>query len=791
MKHFTGYGFQRIFSLGLIFSLLLASCSKNIDPVDPTPPNTPGFGIPAPSPLRADVSGQVVDENNIPVASATVTLGSGSYQTNADGFFNINGANLDKYVSTVTVQKTGYFKAFRSFSATTGRNYLSIKLLPKTYAGNVDAGSGGQVSLTNGTQIRFQPNGIILQSNGAAYTGQVRVAASYIDPTRPDIASVVPGSFMGQDASSMYILQSAGMIAVELETPTGEPLQLAAGKSANLRLPIPASLLGNAPASIDTWSLDARGVWKKEATAARNGDVYEFEASHFSFWNVDVPCQAVYLTLQVQTQTGQPLPNTLVRLRIPNNTTWWAATSGVTNSNGVVSGLVPANLGLEMTVQRGPFQCSNTLYTQNIGPFSSDTSLTVALPSSTSQVLTVTGTANGCNNQPLASGTAAIQLNTYSLQYVPVVNGTYSATFTFCQAPSSLHVSIIDSASQALGTSGQVSITGSSVSVPLITACGGSNAAVYTVVGCQANVTATINTALDTLDQILVTVNVTTPGLYNLQTDTINGMSFSAAGQLLTLGSNTVALTGHGTPVNSGTYMFQVQGPNQTGCSTTVVVGSGSPGNTAAFNILCNTIRASGTFTTGVPLSASNASLTLNVSVVSPGTFTINTGNSPVNGMSFSASGSFQNAGNQTVVLTGSGTPIAAGNLLLNVTGGGIICPYTVSVVSPGASSFTFLGAGANCQQPLIMGSYAAGVPTDSSNYVVLNVDVATAGSYSVSTQTVNGITFSGTGNLSQTGVRTVRLYASGTPVQAGGYAYQSASPNIIGTGCIFVINTN
>jgi hypothetical protein len=370
--------FNRLAILAISLTLLLVGCSKNMDTTEPIPnPPGDGFGIPAPSPLRGDVSGQVLNENNIPVAGAEVLLGGSVYQTNAEGFFAMTNVNLDKYVSTITVNKAGYFKALRSFSATTGRNYLNIKLIPKTVSGTIDASSGGNVALSNGTQISFQGNGMIVKATGAAYTGTVRVSSAYIDPTRDDIASIVPGSFMAQDATNMYVLQSAGMIAVDLESTSGEPLQLASGKPATMRLPIPASLQASAPSQIDTWSLDDRGIWKKEGTATKVGNNYELQASHFSFWNVDVPYNAIYLTLNVTNQNAQPLINTLVRLRIPNNSTWWSTTTGLTNSNGVVSGLVPANIGLEMSIHNGSFQCGSAFFTQNIGPFSSDTTLNI------------------------------------------------------------------------------------------------------------------------------------------------------------------------------------------------------------------------------------------------------------------------------------------------------------------------------------------------------------------------------------------------------------------------------
>lgn len=267
---------------------LFVSCKKNPDANSNVFPGS-SFPIPASTPVQGTLSGRVVDENNAPVASAVVECAGISVVSNANGFFNINNATLDKYVSTVIVSKAGYFKGYRSFSASPTRNFVSIKLIPRILSGTFDGTSGGIITLSNGTQIDFLPNGMIIKSSGAVYNGALNVFAAYIDPTSDDISSKVPGSFMGRDGTNLYSLQSAGMLAVDIESVSGEVLQLAANKPASVKLPIPNSIVGKAPSNIDTWSLNEQGVWKKEAIAVKSGDHYEFSATHFSFWNVDVP----------------------------------------------------------------------------------------------------------------------------------------------------------------------------------------------------------------------------------------------------------------------------------------------------------------------------------------------------------------------------------------------------------------------------------------------------------------------------------------------------------------------
>jgi hypothetical protein len=57
-------------------------------------------------------------------------------------------------------------------------------------------------------------------------------------------------------------------------------------------------------------------------------------------------------------------------------------------------------------------------------------------------------------------------------------------------------------------------------------------------------------------------------------------------------------------------------------------------------------------------------------------------------------------------------------------------------------------------------------------NTVSINVNVTSIGAYSITTGTVNGISFSNSGNLNVTGPQTVTLLGSGTPLAPGAYNY-------------------
>lgn len=211
---------------------------------------------------------------------------------------------------------------------------------------------------------------------------------------------------------------------------------------------------------------------------------------------------------------------------------------------------------------------------------------------------------------------------------------------------------------------------------------------------------------------------------------------------------------------------------------------SANPGGTADYSLAgtpssCTAPVVAGAYGVGVPMNSSNA-ITLSVNVTTTGTYSMNTTSS--NGVWFSGSGTFSTIGTQTVVLTGNGTPNKAGSFsFVPVTSN--TCNFTISFLNGAPPAvFTYAGATGNCTAPSINGVYASGVALGSGNYVDLAVNVTTPGSYTVSTNSANGISFSGSGAFTATGAQVIRLIGNGTPAAQGPFTYTPSG------GCSFSI---
>ncbi|MBA3674523.1 MAG: hypothetical protein H0W75_06125, partial [Chitinophagaceae bacterium] len=114
-------------------------------------------------------------------------------------------------------------------------------------------------------------------------------------------------------------------------------------------------------------------------------------------------------------------------------------------------------------------------------------------------------------------------------------------------------------------------------------------------------------------------------------------------------------------------------------------------------------------------------------------------------------------------------------NLSGNGTGGG------------GGTAVGTLGASAGtCTPTSAIGTYTQGVALTSGNTVTVTVTVTAPGTYTIATNTVNGVSFSKTGTFTTTGVQTVTLNGTGLPINSGN---QTFTVTFGSSTCNFPIN--
>ncbi len=418
--------------------------------------------------ISRDFLGTVIDKNHNPIEGVTITIGNETATTDSNGVFIIRDANVNERFGYVKAEKSGYIHASRSVVPSNGTNKVTIMMLEETVVGTVSSGSSSTVTIDGGSSVSFDGN--FTKEDGTAYEGSVDVIIHHLDPTDNDMSMQMPGMLYAENEDGAErMLQTLGMLAVELRGSGGEDLNLAEGSTSEIKVPVDASLISIAPATIPLWYFDeTHGYWKEEGQATLQGNMYVGTVSHFSFWNCDIPAEAIMLCVEVLDEDGKELNN--LTISITSNT--FGTTYGYTNEIGQVCGYVPSNESLVLNIYNYAI-CGNTpLHIETIGPFSLDSGISVIVPENPSIIEeTVIGTFNNCDGNPITEG--YVQITYGGTTFTDAVNNDGSFEIIMLRCFEENTFSLIGSDFNNLQTTGEIyyTFTSSLTDIREINAC--------------------------------------------------------------------------------------------------------------------------------------------------------------------------------------------------------------------------------------------------------------------------------------------------------------------------------
>lgn len=362
--------------------------------------------------ISTSVHGKVLDKSGNPMSSASVTMKSvvGDLTTRTDEFGNFEFPRYPNIGESafLRVEAPGYFDGFRRVSVLKDNfNYTQIRLFEREIVGTFSASTGGTVSTPDGLQVTLPAEGIMRQ-NGTAYTGNVQVAAAWVDPSSEDIPDLMIGDLSGRGLDGEIVtLFTYGMANIELLDDAGNELQVRDGVMAELSYPVPDARLASAPQTIPLWSYDEeQGTWIEESFARLEGNRYVGDVAHFSSWNVDVKTDPISISGCVMQQQGARQISARAQIFI------------CSEQIGTKGGwLCPDGKFLfynfpkdEIFTLKIKDECNGTVYEQEYGPFSEDTDLgdiDISL-SDDINVLTITGQGLLCDGTFATNGYARL-----------------------------------------------------------------------------------------------------------------------------------------------------------------------------------------------------------------------------------------------------------------------------------------------------------------------------------------------------------------------------------------------
>tara|TARA_B100000768_G_scaffold181989_1_gene208099 strand:+ start:1324 stop:3156 length:1833 start_codon:yes stop_codon:yes gene_type:complete len=456
--------FKRFINFRTILLLLtffcFVSCNNEATGGSETPSTTPpsatlleSFG----NLTDSDFMGRIVDMQNNAVSGAMVQIGNSTTDTDINGVFIIRNAQVYEKFAFIKVEKAGFLHGSRSVVPTAGINKVEIMLLPQTVTQTVSSGTDATVSLSNGAAVNL--SGSYSNSDGSDYTGNVQVTLHLLNPTDEDMQQQMPGMLLAENLQNeARMLETLGMLAVELRSETGETLNLSEGTTATLTVPLDPETLAGAPNEIPLWYFDEdNGYWIEEGSATLQGTNYVGTVSHFSFWNCDIPTEYVNICLNISDANNTPLSNIRVKIESEFNGTGY----GYTNSSGEVCGIIPANQVLNLQYYLHNI-CNNIEIpnsSETVGPFSQDTTLNIVLdaPEVEEYLETITGVFNTCNGDAIVNGYVEGRIEGGIAFYSLVTDGMFEINVLNCNENASISITGYDY--DTLQSTGEINYT--------------------------------------------------------------------------------------------------------------------------------------------------------------------------------------------------------------------------------------------------------------------------------------------------------------------------------------------
>ena len=265
--------------------------------------------VPSPAPVSfTKLTGHVADaQSGEALAGVLVKVGTLQATSDASGNYAID-AVVPAEGAVVQFSKPLYAANFATVDLSFGKTSIANRRLAKiAVTQTLNAQTGGAVTLAgSAAQVQLPAAGMVDVASGAAYTGTVSVEMTPIDPGVDPLN--MPGNYRAQGEA--VPIESMGALQVELRDAAGKQLNLAPGKQATIRIPVPTGAK-SPPLTMPLYYFkESTGLWVREGAATLAGSApnqyYEGQVTHFTVWNADQPLETIYINGCVIDAAGMP-----------------------------------------------------------------------------------------------------------------------------------------------------------------------------------------------------------------------------------------------------------------------------------------------------------------------------------------------------------------------------------------------------------------------------------------------------------------------------------------------------
>jgi len=255
-------------------------------------------------PVHGKVSGIVTSIDGSPLGGVNVSTQDVTAVTADDGSYTLLDVDPAENI-VIEFSKQGYAKNYTSATLHSWETVASnASLIEADGLVAIDSTTPSNVEVF-GTKIRFVENSFF-NPGGSLYTGEVTVQVTHVDPSTHEVWGAPTDltalghstpSDTTKDVANVSQLVSYGMVDVALFGADGQELMISSDMPAFLEIPITNGDLPEvyqlSPGDTQSsWSSDPSvGTWVEEGVGTvveEDGVIsFQFEASHFSWWNCD------------------------------------------------------------------------------------------------------------------------------------------------------------------------------------------------------------------------------------------------------------------------------------------------------------------------------------------------------------------------------------------------------------------------------------------------------------------------------------------------------------------------
>jgi PKD repeat protein len=251
--------------------------------------------VPATTPLK--VITQIA--GGVALTGAEVTAGAASAISDAQGLATLSAAPVGEN-QVITVKKAGYVtqSVRATLTKATEDQQLLVLLMPEKDTLSITDIAAAQTIRSNylGASVTLPVGALVNASTGTAAAGAATLKLTPWDISGIDLQAMPGNGHAVDDSGTLVDLISAGMMNVEFSDATGNKLQVAAGKTAEIQVDLPLSSIGGTALSMNStialWHFDeAKGLWAQEGTgtvvassSSPVGLALKATVGHFSTW---------------------------------------------------------------------------------------------------------------------------------------------------------------------------------------------------------------------------------------------------------------------------------------------------------------------------------------------------------------------------------------------------------------------------------------------------------------------------------------------------------------------------